>query len=493
MSDDTSNKSNNTTGNLGFIALVSIVLSSMIGGGIDSLPQNAAQSSAAGPILVAWLIAGFGVYFIANSFRILSDIRPDLKAGIYMYAHEGFGSFIGFIVAWGYWIMTMFGNIAYIIILMDGIDYFFPGKFTGGNNLNSIICGSVLIWGFYHLVLKGTQVTGKINIIGTAMRMIPLFLFILILAFVLNYTQFTTDFWGNNALPASDDLGSLSKQIMAPMIVALWCFVGVEGAVVLSGRAKRKSDVGKATIIGFILALVMYILISVLPFGVADQQTLAKVPDPSTAGVLKMVMGETGVILMNIGLIVSVLVSWLSWTMLCAEIPMVAAENGTFPKIFARKNQNAAADVSLLVSSIIMQIILILIYFAHNAWNTMYSITTVMVLPAYFSTTLFLFKLCKNNEYSKYAKDGKKAALFSGIIGSLFCLFMLYAGGLNYIAMMPLILTLGLPLFIWSGKEQAALGDPEPMFTKKEKLYLSILLLLDVLAIYSVYSGIVKL
>ena len=99
--ENTQSKDKTTaTAKLGFFALVTVVVSSMLGGGVYSLPQNTAQSSAAGPVIIAWLIVGLGVYFIANSFRILSDIRPDLKAGVYMYAREGFGKFIGFITAY---------------------------------------------------------------------------------------------------------------------------------------------------------------------------------------------------------------------------------------------------------------------------------------------------------------------------------------------------------------------------------------------------------
>ena len=65
----------------------------MLGGGVFSLPQNTAASSALGPVIIAWIIARIGIYFIANSFRVLSDLRPDLQAGVYMYA-EGLVSFI---------------------------------------------------------------------------------------------------------------------------------------------------------------------------------------------------------------------------------------------------------------------------------------------------------------------------------------------------------------------------------------------------------------
>ena len=43
--------------------------------------------------------------------------------------------------------MTAFGNVAFAVILMDAFNQFMPGVFTDGNNPNSIICGSVLIWG----------------------------------------------------------------------------------------------------------------------------------------------------------------------------------------------------------------------------------------------------------------------------------------------------------------------------------------------------------
>ena len=70
--------------NLGVLALAGVVISSMIGGGIYSLPQNMASGASVGAVILAWIITGIGVYFIANTFRILSVVKPDLTAGIYM-------------------------------------------------------------------------------------------------------------------------------------------------------------------------------------------------------------------------------------------------------------------------------------------------------------------------------------------------------------------------------------------------------------------------
>lgn len=489
---DSQTPSESAGAKLGLIALVAIVVGSMLGGGVYSLPQNTAASSAVGPVIIAWVIAGLGVYFIANTFRMLSDMRPDLQAGVYMYAQQGFGSFIGFNVAWGYWLMTCFGNVAFAVILMDALDQFFPGVFTDGNNLNSIICGSILIWGYNYLVLSGTKVAGFVNTVGTIAKLVPLVLFVAILGFLIDYTQLFANFWGASPQITTEVAGraeplSLMSQILAPMTVTLWAFIGVEGAVVLSGRARKKSDVGKATLLGFLLALVIYILLSVLPFGALTQPELAQVANPSTAGVLQHTVGAPwGDWLMNVGLIISVLAGWLAWTMLCAEIPMVAGQNGAFPKAFARTNSNQAATVSLWVSSGVMQAAMLLVYFSNNAWNTMYNISALMVVPAYITTTLYMAKLCLSDEYKNYAQKGKTLALISGVVGALFCIFIFYASSMEYLALVPILLTCGLPIFIWSRKDK---NDGQPLFQKIELVYLAILLVADVIVAWLFWAG----
>lgn len=495
MSDSSQSSSSSGGAKLGLLALIAIVVGSMLGGGVFSLPQNTAATSAIGPVIIAWAIAGIGIYFIANSFRILSDLRPDLKAGVYMYAQEGFGSFIGFNVAWGYWLMTAFGNVAFAVILMDAFNEFLPGVFTDGNNLNSIICGSVLIWGYNFLVLSGIRVAGFINTIGTIAKLVPLILFVLILGFLINYSQLFDNFWGSSPqiiteVNNTSEPVSLYSQILSPLTVALWSFIGVEGAVVLSGRAKNKKDVGKATLVGFVIALVIYVLLSVLPFGAMTQAELAQVANPSTAGVLQNIAGNWGKWFMSIGLIISVLAGWLAWTILCAEIPMVAGQKGAFPRVFDKMNKNHSASVSLWVSSGIMQAAMLLVYFSNNAWSTMYNICALMVIPAYITTTLYMIKFCLTGEYNKYSKKGRKLSLISGIFGALFCVLILYASQIQYVALIPVLLTIGLPLFIWARKEK---NDNLPIFQSKEIIYLLILLLLDVLVIVLLAMGIIKL
>ena len=480
---------NNTAGKLGVIGLACIVVSSMVGGGVFSLPQNMAAGASAGAVLLAWVVTGVGMYFIANTFSILSRVKPDLTSGIYMYAREGFGPYVGFTIGWGYWLCQIFGNVGFAVITMDALNYFFPPYFAGGNNLLSIVCGSVLIWVFNFVVLRGVQQAAVLNIIGTVGKLVPLLLFILILLFSFHMDKFDFNFWGHIA-ENGKTLGPLSAQLKSTMLVTLWAFIGIEGAVVLSSRAKSQAAVSKATFLGFLGCLVIYIGLSVLPFGFLTQEEIAAVANPSTAGVLEKVVGPWGAWVMNIGLLIAVLSSWLAWTMIAAEIPAAAAENGTFPKQFAIQNKNGAPSVSLWVTSIIMQLAIFMVYFSNNAWNTMLSITGVMVLPAYIASTAYLWKMTEDGEFAKIASKGRAAALFTSTLGTLYGVWLVYAAGLKYLFLAVIFLAAGIPVFVWARRQQ---NDGKPVFSKGEVAVAVLLVLFALSAIYVFSRGLVSI
>ncbi|MBR3502530.1 MAG: amino acid permease [Alphaproteobacteria bacterium] len=471
---------------LGVWALAAIVVSSMIGGGIYSLPQNMAAGASAGAVLLAWLITGFGVYFIANTFRILASAKPDLNTGIYMYSREGFGPYIGFTIGWSYWLCQICGNVGYAVITMDALNYFYPPYFAGGNNLPSIIGGSLLIWGFNYLVLRGIKQATVINFIGTIAKIVPLILFILIVAFMMHFKQLEFDFWGHIG---KADLGSLSTQIKSTMLVTLWAFIGIEGAVVMSKHAKSPKTVGRATFLGFAGCLLIYVLLSILPYGVMSQAELSKIANPSTAGILEHLVGRWGAWLMNIGLLVSVLTSWLAWTMVTAQIPQAAAENGTFPKCFAKENEHQSPSVSLWVTSALMQIFMLLVYFSNNAWNTMLSITGVMVLPAYFSSCAYLWKICEDHEYPTNIYIRRAEALISAIIGCIYSLWLIYAAGLQYLLLAVIFMVIGIPVYIMACRQN---NPNSPAFSVGEQIVAWVLVVVAVFAIYAFSRGLIN-
>lgn len=486
---NTKSISNNTSGGLGILALAAIVVSSMIGGGIYSLPQNMAVGASAGAVLLAWVITGIGIYFIARTFSILSMAKPELTTGIYSYSRAGFGSYTGFTIGWSYWLCQVCGNVGYAVITMDALNYFFPGYFAGGNNLASIIGGSIIIWFFNFLVLRGVKQASFVNTIGTIIKIVPLALFIIIMAFLFQFDKFDIDFWGE-AINTKAKIGDLSTQIKSTMLVTLWAFIGIEGAVVMSNRAKSPSIIGPATILGFVSCLGIYILLSLLPFGYMSQNELATVANPSTAGILEKSVGVWGAWIMNIGLVISVLTSWLAWTMVTAQIPQAAAEDGTFPKAFATENKNGAPSISLIVTSIAMQLFLLLVYFSNDAWNTMLSITSVMVLPAYFTSCAYLWKICEDGEYPNTLIYRRSGALITSILGAIYALWLIYAAGLQYLMLAVIIIALGIPVYIWARKQNC---PNEKVFSKRECLLASALIVIAIAAIYAMARGLISI
>lgn len=472
---------------LGLLPMTLLVIGAMVGGGAFNLPQNMAQHAGLGAVALGWLISGLGIFLVARTFQVLADVRPDLTSGIYMYARQGFGKYAGFQIAWGYWLSSVFGNVGFAVLLMDTLNYFFPPYFKGGNTWQAIVVGSLVFWVMNYLVLRGVRNAAALNVIGTCAKFVPIALFIGVLAVSLDAGLLTRDFWGRLAehANAATAPGSVLAQVKSTMLVTLWVFIGIEGAVVMSGRSDART-VGRATLLGFLLTLLLYVLISVLPFGIMTQAQLAVIAPPSMAHILGAVVGKWGEYFVNGGVLISILSSWLVWTMLMAELPWAAARDGTYPSVFARTNGNGSASFSLWASTGAMQAMMLLVYFSDNAWNVMLSITGVMILPAYLGSTGFLWKLLATGQYPASATIGRKAALACGVLGTLYGLWLVYAAGLEFMIAGAVFFALGNIVFIWARKEHA---PGEPVFTRVELAVAVLLTALGAIALWMLFTN----
>lgn len=465
---------------LGLGALTSLVLGSMIGGGIFALPQNMASNSSVGAVLLGWLITGIGMLALAFVYQKLSTRKENLNGGVYSYAKEGFGDFIGFNSAWGYWISAWLGNVSYAVLLFGALSYFFP-IFEGGNNIYSIVGASIFVWAINYLICKGVKEAALVNIVTTISKLIPIILFIIITLFAFNFDKFSFDLLGTQ----NASLSGLMEQVKSTMLVTLWVFIGVEGAVVISGRAKNKKDVGKATIIGLVSALLIYVAVSVFSFGILPQAELAELKNPSMAYVLESVVGSWGAMIINIGLVISLLGAFLGWTLLSAEIPFIAAQDGVLPKVFTKENDAKAPVNSLLITNGLIQTFLIITLFSSSTYETLFSIATTSILLPYLFSALYLLKLTITKE--TYEKDSGstrvKDMLISGL-SALYGIWLVYAAGLDYLLMVSILYAFGIPFFIWAKKE-----NKKQVFTKKELLFAIFLIASCCLAFFLMANG----
>lgn len=422
---------------LGLSALTALVLSSMLGAGVFSLPQNMAAVASPSALVIGWAITGVGILFLAFAMLLLTRIRPDLDGGIFTYAREGFGELIGFCSAWGYWLCAVIANVSYLVIVFSALSFFTDTPelrlFGDGNTWQSIVGASVLLWVVHFLVLRGVQTAAGINLVATLAKLLPLGAFVALAALAFQLDTFRLDFSGV-ALGVP-----VWEQVKNTMLITLWVFIGVEGAVVVSARARHKRDVGRATLLAVLSALAVYLLVTLLSLGVVPRSELAEMRNPSMAGLMVRLMGSWGEIVIAAGLIVSVCGAYLSWTIMAAEVPYLAATHKAFPRLFARQNRNNAPSASLWLTNISVQASLVLIWLTSSDYGTLLTIASEMILVPYLLVGAFLLKIATRPLHQAV-----------GIGACIYGLWLLYASGPVHLLLSVVLYAPGLLVFLYA-------------------------------------------
>lgn len=436
---------------LGLSALTALVLNSMLGAGVFSLPQNMAAVAGPAALLIGWLITGVGILFLSLAMLLLTRLRPELDGGIFTYARAGFGELTGFCSAWGYWLCAVIANVSYLVIVFSALSFFTdtPDRivFGDGNTWQAMLGASVLLWLVHWLVLRGVQTAASINLLATLGKLVPLLLFVVLALLAFNYDRFRFDFDGAA-------LGQpLWQQVKQTMLITLWVFIGVEGAVVVSARARHKKDVGRATLLAVLAALLVYLLVTLLSLGVVPRAELAQMRNPSMAGLMERLLGHWGDAVIAVGLIISVCGAYLSWTIMAAEVPFLAAQQGAFPRSIARQNRHNAPAASLWLTNGSVQVCLILIAVTGADYNTLLTIASEMILVPYLLVGLYLVKVVRGQH--------KPLALLTGLGASAYGLWLLYASGPLHLLLSVVLYAPGLLLFLYA--RRGGRGD-QPLF-----------------------------
>ena len=460
-------------------ALIALVVGSMIGGGIFSLPQNIAEHAAGGAVLIGWAITAVGMLALAFVFQTLANRKPALDSGVYAYAKAGFGDYMGFSSAWGYWISAWLGNVGYFVLLFSTLGYFIP-VFGQGNTPIAIGCASLLLWSVHFLVLRGIKEAAFINLVTTVAKIIPIVMFIVLAAVAFKADIFTRDLWGMD----TPDLGSVLDQVRNMMLVTVFVFIGIEGASVYSGRAEKRSDVGKATVIGFLGVLALLVLVNVLSLGIMSQPELAKLQNPSMAGVLKHVVGEWGAILISIGLAISLLGALLSWALLCAEILFATARDKTMPAFLKKENANHVPVNALWLTNVMIQIFLMITLFSAGTYTSLIYLASSMILVPYLWSAAYALLLCLRGETYTHARRQRLKDLLIAAIALIYAMWLLYAAGPKYLLLSALLYAPGVFLFAKTKRE-----ENQPLFKPLEKVIFAAVVIAAISAAYGLYSG----
>ena len=161
-----------TPNKLGIWTSTSLVVGNMIGAGVFLMPSTLANYGAIS--LVGWVISAVGALLLAKIFSNLSKLLPAVDGGPYAYSQKGLGDFAGFLVAWGYWISLWCTNAAIAVSLVSAMSTFF--HILGNNAIVAVAAGLVAIWFLTWINTKGILASGKLQLITTILKVIPLIL-----------------------------------------------------------------------------------------------------------------------------------------------------------------------------------------------------------------------------------------------------------------------------------------------------------------------------
>jgi arginine:ornithine antiporter/lysine permease len=366
--------------------LVGLVVSSCIGSGVFASAGQLANVAAPGPALAsfAFVIAGF--LLVTLSLSNLAVKRPR-DGGVVLYAKAGFGPFHGFISGWGYWLSCWLGNVGFAVMIAQVLGNVWPEAFTtesGGINALAVVIVTIVIWFLVYLVIRGVESAAFLNAIVMVVKIASIVLFICFCIATFDIALFADDFMGTlsrnvviAAAHGGEGLGGFVSQFAGCFLILMWLYCGMEGASSMISRAERRSDVGKATVLGVTLLSVMYVLAAILPYGVMEYSELVSAPSPAAISIFEYMAPGWGGAFVSVAIVVSILGSWLSFTMIPAETSSVMAGAGILPAKWDEKNVHGAPQFALVIVGLATTAFFVLAVLSADAYTFAISMTTV--------------------------------------------------------------------------------------------------------------------
>ncbi|WP_327334574.1 basic amino acid/polyamine antiporter [Streptomyces anulatus] len=432
---------------LSLLTLSAIVVGSMVGAGVFSLPRRFAEETGVAGALIAWAIAGVGMLMLAFVFQSLAVRRPDLDAGVYAYAKAGFGEYLGFFSAFGYWASACVGNVTYWVLIMSTIGAIWPAL-GDGDTLLAVVLSSIGLWAFFLLIKRGVKEAAAINRIVTVAKVVPILVFVILALFYLDTDVFAEN-WGG-----ADYAGSLFDQVRGTMLATVFVFLGVEGASVYSRHAKRRKDVGLATIFGFLSVFAVFASVTVVSYGIMPMSEIAELRQPSMAGVLEYAVGTWGKVFVSVGLIISVLGAYLAWTLMAAEVLYVAAKDDDMPRFLRRATPDDVPVPALVMSTVLVQVVLIITMFSDDAFNFALDLTSALTLIPFLLAAAFALKISlRPDPLAQRERTGRDLAV--ALLATLYTAFLLYAAGLRFVLLSFIVYAPATILFVMARREQS--------------------------------------
>ena len=419
---------------IGLITTTSLVIGNMIGVGIFLLPTKLAKYGSIS--ILGWIFSAIGALILAKIFSNFSKMIVNKSGGPYTYARAGFGDFIGFLVAWGYWIAVWVSNGAIAIAIVGALSFFFP--VLNENPLYAVIVGLLLIWLFMWINSRGVKESGKVQVVTTVLKILPLVFVILVGLFFFSFDNF----------PSFNSTGESNLAIF-PVVatITLFAFLGIESATVPAEDVEKPEvTVPRATMLGTIITTIIYILGTVVLFGVLPMNIMQNSPAPF-AEAAELIAGDAGGYFVAAGAVISGLGVLNGWTLIVSQIPLATAKDNLFPRIFKKENKKGAPIMGLIIGSLLTSLMM-LMNLSSGLVDQFNFITDIAVftnlIPYLFVSAAYVLILI---ERKTHIHSWVKTLVLGGL-GVVFSIWAIYGSGEVTVFYGFLLLILGLPFYM---------------------------------------------
>lgn len=422
---------------LGLWMTTALVVGNMIGSGVFLLPASLA--GAAGPVaIIAWIVTGVGAMLLALVFARLGRAFPR-TGGPYTYAREAFGDFVGFQTAWGYWIAVWAGNAAIAVAFVGYLAVLWPA--LGANNLLAAAVAIVAVWLLTITNMLGVRQGGMVQLVTTVLKFVPLLLVGAIGIFFFNPANFTPfapqGFWNG---------------INAGTALTLWAFIGLESATVPADEVvDAERTIPRATLIGALITTLVYIFTTVAIMGIIPTEQLAQSSSPFADAAGIIFGGQWAAGLVALVAMISAFGCLNGWILLQGRVPLAAAEDGLFPRSFARLHPRWGTPVfGLVVSSVLITILLLMNYSQSlvEQFNFVILLATLTTLVPYAyaaASEVYLFITARERFSGGHlARSSVVAAL-----AFAYAVYAIVGAGTEVIAKGFILLLLGIPVYVY--------------------------------------------
>lgn len=402
---------------MGLFSVTSLVISNMIGSGIFILPATLAMFGSIS--LFGWIFTGIGSIILAFVFAKLSRIKP-MVGGPYAYCREALGDFIGFQVAFCYWIAALVAIAGTVISGIAYLNVFFPAI---ANKNVALILSIAALWLITALNILGIRETKISVLITTALKVFPLLAICIFGLFYINFHNLTASF----NITGKSNFSALASSAM----ITLWAFVGFETATVPTEYIKKpERTIPLGTMLGTMITTVLYVWGTLVVMGIVSNATLVKSATPFAIAT-KVIFGNWSIGILGIIVAISALSNCIGWVLMQGQIPMAVAQDGLFPKVFAKTNKKLIPINGLVISSILMTVFMLMTLSDKliDQFNSLVEFSTILFLFVYvYSMIAALFIFIRH-----YQSRSERLRLFIlcgiGLLAFLYALWTIIGAG----------------------------------------------------------------